>query len=147
MFNQQACDVKQFQPADVNTSNSQIGIASHGFTELQPLQFVKQYGSLSSFPATGSCQYGAGMIEGQSYYAHPIDSNHFRVYCPDRATLTTLPARAVRQHTSALPASRERGCIGLSLKVFRPLTAITFHRSICASHRLGIRRWLVSWIR
>jgi hypothetical protein len=89
-FAQRASDVVTFLPAAVDTVTSEINLPSHGLTEGQTLQFGKQYGSLSSFPQANSCEFGLGFSEGQTYYAHVIDSNHIRVFCPDHTTLMTF---------------------------------------------------------
>jgi len=89
-FARPAADIVQFQPSAINTSTGAININNHGLTEGQPITFGKQYGSLSSFPASASCEFGNGVMEGQTYSVHVIDPNNFRVYCPDKATLMTF---------------------------------------------------------
>jgi hypothetical protein len=89
-FPRLAADVVQFQPSAVNTGTGAININSHGLTEGQTITFGKQYGSLSSFPASSSCEFGNGIFEGQTYTVHVVDSNNFRIYCPDKTTLMTF---------------------------------------------------------
>jgi hypothetical protein len=89
-FARLAADIVQFQPSAINTSTGAININNHGLTEGQTITFGKQYGSLSSFPASGSCEFGFGIMEGQTYTAHVIDQNNFRIYCPDKTTLMTF---------------------------------------------------------
>jgi hypothetical protein len=92
-FPQFAADVVQFQPSAINTTTSAININNHGLTEGQTITFGKQYGSLSSFPNGGSCEFGNGVIEGQTYTVHVIDANNFRVFCPDKSTLMTFTSQ------------------------------------------------------
>ncbi|HEY3457547.1 MAG TPA: hypothetical protein VGK64_23400 [Bryobacteraceae bacterium] len=89
-FARPAADIVQFQPSAINTSTGAININNHGLTEGQMVTFGKQYGSLSSFPASSSCEFGNGLIEGQTYTVHVIDANNFRIYCPDKSTLMTF---------------------------------------------------------
>jgi len=89
-FPRVAADVVRFQPSAVNVSTGAINVNSHGLTEGQTIIFGKQYGSLSSFPASSSCEFGNGVFEGQTYTAHVVDSNNFRIYCPDKTTLMTF---------------------------------------------------------
>jgi hypothetical protein len=86
-FDHEACDVQKFHPADVNTTTSAITYVGHGLFEGQVMQFNSIYDALSAFPASTSCEAGTGLVVGQSFYAHPIDADHFRVYCPDKTTL------------------------------------------------------------
>jgi hypothetical protein len=89
-FARPAADIVQFQPSAINTSTGAININNHGLVEGQTVTFGKQYGSLSSFPASSSCEFGIGIMEGQTYTVHVIDANNFRVYCPDKSTLMTF---------------------------------------------------------
>lgn len=89
-FAQVAADVVRFQPSAVNTSTGAININSHGLTEGQTITLGKQYGSLSSFPASSSCEFGNGIYEGHTYTVHVVDSNNFRIYCPDKTTLMSF---------------------------------------------------------
>ena len=92
-FPRVAADVVRFQPSAVNVSTSAININSHGLTEGQTVTFGKQYGSLSGFPGTSSCEFGNGMFEGQTYTVHMVDSNNFRLFCPDKTTLITFTSQ------------------------------------------------------
>lgn len=101
-FPQVAADVVRFQPSAVNTSTGAININSHGLTEGQTITLGKQYGSLSSFPASGSCEFGNGIYEGQTYTVHVVDSNNFRIYCPDKTTLMTFSSQGSATNYFAL---------------------------------------------
>jgi len=88
-----APDTLTFASTAVNTSNSEITIPSHGFSEGQEIMFGYNY---STFPASTSCidgtgQAEAGLVSGEGFYAHVINANTIQVYCnnPSGAPVNT----------------------------------------------------------
>lgn len=85
-FNIDAADAKHFGPIAVKAgSPGMISLPGHGLIEGQLITFGKEYAG--SFPSSGSCQFGNGIVDGSKYYTHVVDADTIGVYCGDGTTL------------------------------------------------------------
>lgn len=91
-------DQHTWQPSDVNTSTSQITWTAHGFSEMDRVIFGRSYATLTTYPASTSCDVGygtiipGGIVTGQLYPVHVVDANHFQVYCLPPTPIDPLAA-------------------------------------------------------
>lgn len=82
-------DVQTWLPANVNVTANTIALGgTPTLTENQRVVFGRSYATLVSYPASTSCEFGNGIVSGQVYYVHVVDSttNTIQLKCGDDAT-------------------------------------------------------------
>jgi hypothetical protein len=82
-------DVQTWHPSNVTVASGQIQLGgAPTLTEGQGIRFGRSYVALTSYPASTSCEFGQGLVTGQVYYVHVIDSstNTVTLECNDGIT-------------------------------------------------------------
>ncbi|HMF75116.1 MAG TPA: fibronectin type III domain-containing protein [Bryobacteraceae bacterium] len=93
-------DVQTWLPANVNVSAGTITLGgTPKLTENQGVVFGRSYAALVSYPASTSCEFGAGIVSGQVYYVHVVDSatNTVQLKCSDRTTPMVFTSQGVNK--------------------------------------------------
>jgi hypothetical protein len=97
-FSAKPPDVQKWVPANVNLSAGTITLGgTPKLAENQGVVFGRSYGALVSYPASKSCEFGNGIVSGQVYYVHVVDSatNTVRLKCGDRVTPMVFTTQGV----------------------------------------------------
>jgi hypothetical protein len=88
MFESSPPDVQTWLPANVNTSNGVISLGGTPALHVgQGIVFGRTYGAATTYPASTSCEFGAGIQSGQIYYVRSVAAgNAVTLNCTDNAT-------------------------------------------------------------
>jgi hypothetical protein len=91
-------DVQRWTPANVDLSAGTITLGgTPKLIENQGVIFGRSYAALVSYPASKSCEFDTGIVSGQVYYVHVIDSatNTVQLKCGDRKTPMVFTTRGI----------------------------------------------------
>lgn len=110
-------DVHTWTPSNVSLVDSSIDWgAAHNFSENDLVLFGRTNASLTTYPASTSCDVGAGTIagggieSGQRYQVHVVDTTHIQVRClPATQVDPLIPSPAASLMTFTTTGSSSTG--------------------------------------
>jgi hypothetical protein len=111
-FSTKPPDVQKWTPANVNLSAGTITLAgTPQLSENQGVVFGRSYASLVSYPASTSCELGNGIVSGQVYYVHVVDSatNTVQLKCGDHKTPMAFTTQGIDKNLGFYWAPFPRG--------------------------------------
>jgi hypothetical protein len=97
-FASRPVDVQNWTTTNLSLTSNQIQLGgTPTLTEGQGIRFGRSYIALTSYPVSTSCEFAQGLVTGQVYYVHIIDSstNTVSLRCNDRVTPMVFTTQGV----------------------------------------------------